>query len=69
MAAHIETLNDLFAALFRPAEGAPAIRQPQRPLREDALALRSEAQTPVFWALTREKAPEDVTIEDVLKQG
>ena len=39
MAAHIETLNDLFAALFRPAEGAPAIRQPQRPLREDLFAL------------------------------
>ena len=36
-------------------------------LREDALALRSETQTPIFWALTREKAPEDVTIEDVLQ--
>jgi len=31
----IQTLNDLFAALFRPAEGQrPVIRQPQRPLRE-----------------------------------
>ena len=31
----IETLNDLFAALFRPAEGErPIIRQPKRPLRE-----------------------------------
>ena len=37
---HIETLNDLFAALFKPAEGAgPVIRQPQRPLREDLFAL------------------------------
>lgn len=36
----IETLNDLFAALFRPAEGeGPVIRQPQRPLREDLFAL------------------------------
>lgn len=40
IAAHIETLNDLFAALFRPAEGeAPVIRQPLRPLREDLFAL------------------------------
>lgn len=31
----IQTLNDLFAALFRPAEGeSPVIRQPKRPLRE-----------------------------------
>ena len=31
----IQTLNDLFAALFRPAEGeSPVIRQPRRPLRE-----------------------------------
>ena len=38
--ATIETLNDLFAALFKPAEGAgPVIRQPQRPLREDLFAL------------------------------
>lgn len=37
---HIETLNDLFSALFRPAEDAgPVIRQPQRPLREDLFAL------------------------------
>ena len=31
----IQTLNDLFAALFRPAEGgSPVIRQPRRPPRE-----------------------------------
>ena len=37
---HIDTLNDLFAALFRPAEGAgPVIRQPRRPLREELFAL------------------------------
>lgn len=36
----IETLNDLFAALFRPAEGEePVIRQPRRPLREALFAL------------------------------
>lgn len=36
----IETLNDLFAALFRPAEGKePVIRQPRRPLREALFAL------------------------------
>ena len=36
----IETLNDLFAALFKPGEGGgPIIRQPQRPLREDLFAL------------------------------
>lgn len=36
----LETLNDLFAVLFKPAEGAgPIIRQPQRPLREDLFAL------------------------------
>lgn len=38
--AHIETLNDLFSALFKPSEGAgPIVRQPQRPLREDLFAL------------------------------
>ena len=37
---HIETLNDLFAALFRPGEGeGPVIREPRRPLREDLFAL------------------------------
>ena len=37
---HIETLNDLFAALFRPEEGdSPIIRQPRRPLREELFAL------------------------------
>ena len=37
---HIETLNDLFAALFKAGEGAgPIVRQPQRPLREDLFAL------------------------------
>ena len=37
---HIETLNDLFAALFKPGEDAgPIIRQPQRPLREELFAL------------------------------
>lgn len=36
----IETLNDLFAALFRPAEGKqPVICQPRRPLREALFAL------------------------------
>ena len=36
----IETLNDLFSALFRPGEGeVPILRQPQRPLREDLFAL------------------------------
>lgn len=36
----IVTLNDLFAALFRPAEGErPVIRQPQRPLREALFAM------------------------------
>ena len=36
----IQTLNDLFAALFRPAEGGqPVIFQPQRPLREALFAL------------------------------
>ena len=36
----IETLNDLFAALFKPGEGeAPVVRQPVRPLREDLFAL------------------------------
>ncbi len=37
---HTWTLNDLFAALFRPAEGeSPVIRQPVRPLREALFAL------------------------------
>ena len=37
---HIETLNDLFAALFGPEEGdSPIIRQPRRPLREELFAL------------------------------
>lgn len=36
----ILTLNDLFAALFKPAEGEkPVIRQPQRPLREALFEL------------------------------
>ena len=36
----IQTLNDLFAALFRPAAGeSPVIRQPQRPLREALFEL------------------------------
>ena len=36
----IETLNDLFVALFKPAdEAGPVIREPQRPLREDLFAL------------------------------
>jgi len=36
----IETLNDLFSALFRPGEeSGPVIRQPQRPLRETLFAL------------------------------
>ena len=36
----IETLNDLFTALFRPGEGEkPVIRQPRRPLREALFAL------------------------------
>ena len=37
---YIETLNDLFTALFRAGEGAtPVIRQPQRPVREEIFAL------------------------------
>lgn len=36
----IETLNDLFTALFKPGEEeGPVIRQPQRPLREALFAL------------------------------
>lgn len=39
----IETLNDLFSALFKPGEGgegeAPVVRQPRRPLREALFAL------------------------------
>lgn len=36
----IETLNGLFAALFRPGEGErPIIRQPQRPLREELFEM------------------------------
>lgn len=36
----ILTLNDLFSALFRPAEGKqPVVRQPQRPLREALFEL------------------------------
>ncbi|MBQ3423862.1 MAG: hypothetical protein IJH38_01530 [Clostridia bacterium] len=36
----IETLNDLFSALFRPGAGErPVIRQPVRPLREDLFGL------------------------------
>ena len=37
---HIETLNDLFSALFKPGESAgPIVRQPVRPLREAIFAL------------------------------
>lgn len=40
MAVEIVTLNDLFAALFKPGEGErPIVRQPQRPLREALFAL------------------------------
>lgn len=36
----IETLNDLFSALFKSAEGAlPVVRRARRPVREDAFAL------------------------------
>ena len=34
---HIETLNDLFAALFRGSE--PVLHTPPRPVREELFAL------------------------------
>ena len=36
-------------------------------IREDALAMLSPERTPVLWNLTRDRAPEDITIDDVLK--
>ena len=77
----IETLKDLFAALFRPAEGAePVLRQPRRPLREtlfemffpDALVRQfaDKSKSNLTWFFTGDARNKSVrrALIDLLRQ-